>query len=116
MQRRLLTIAALLGLCGVFAAAPAQAQTRFSFQIGVGAPVVVAAPYDESYWQPGYSMWTGFGYRWVPGAWMRREDGIGRERWDRERARSYDNRERRGWEQDRNDRGVRDERDRGWRR
>jgi hypothetical protein len=115
MRRRLLTIAALVGLCGVFAAAPAHAQTRFSFQVGVGAPMLVA-PYDDSYWQPGYSVWTGVAYRWVPGAWVRRGDGAGGERWDRERTRGYDNRERRGWEQDRNDRGRRDDRDREWRR
>ena len=37
-------------------------------------PVVVYAPPPVPYgyvWRPGYYVWTGYGYRLVPGAWVR---------------------------------------------
>jgi hypothetical protein len=115
-----LTLLAVLG-----AAVAAEASTHFSFQIGIGAPVVAPvvvapppppppywadAPAPSAYgyvWRPGYYVWTGFRYRWMPGVWVRRGYGPGaweRERWDRDR-RDWERRdgERREWERDRRD-------------
>jgi hypothetical protein len=110
----------------VVAAPRAYADSHFSFYFGVEpAPVVVAplpvivrpapvivapapvtAPYevdDDCYWQPGYYASTGFGYRWVPGRWVRRADQPYRPTWPRPRW-DRDNHERwdRGrWEHER---------------
>jgi len=119
MGRTLLRIAGLAVLFAALHAPAAHADTRFSFHVGVGAPVyapppvvvaprapVVAAPYgyydgfyDDYYWVPPARVWTGYTYRWVPGRWARR-DFRGRDRYER-----YDR-------FDRHDRG----RHNGWRR
>ena len=57
----------------------AQASTRVFVQIGAPvpvAPVLVAPaviPPPPAYgiiWRPGYYSWSGYGYGWVPGAWV----------------------------------------------
>ena len=105
-------------LFGLLLAPAAHASTRIAVQIGVPvralvAPVAVApAAYGEYIWQPGYYVWTGFGRRWVAGAWIRPSYGrYGRPRWSYERW----GRERRGWDRDR--RWERNRwRERDWRR
>jgi hypothetical protein len=73
-------------------AANANAADHFSLHIGIGIParVVVAAPPPAPVyappvyapppppyaaygyvWVPAYSVWTGYGYRTMPGAWVR---------------------------------------------
>ena len=109
MRARILTIAAAAVLFGLLAVPSAHADSRFSFQLGVGAPVVVApAPVyvDGSYWQPGYYASFGYEPRWVSGYWVNRHyrDRFDRGRWERQR-----------WERDRRDR-ERWDRDRGRRR
>jgi hypothetical protein len=42
MKRMMLRVAGLMVLFGALSVATAQADTRFSFHVGVGAPVVVA--------------------------------------------------------------------------
>jgi hypothetical protein len=90
-------LARLAGLTAVFAAlcaVPAHAaQFRVGVQIGAPPPVFIApppvyvppvyygprvvygppvgVPYGYE-WQPGYYVWTSWGRRWVPGAWVRR--------------------------------------------
>jgi hypothetical protein len=73
MKKRLAAVAGLTLLLGVLAAPAAQASSHFSVGIGVGAPYVAApyAPYARPVWRPGHYVWTRFGYRWVPGAWIR---------------------------------------------
>jgi hypothetical protein len=114
MRARILHIAAAAALFGVLAMPrTAHADTRFSFHLGVGAPVVVApAPVyvDGYYWQPGYYASPG---RWVAGSWANRQYP---DRWERDRF------ERQRWERDRRERERfdrdRDRRfdNRGWRR
>jgi hypothetical protein len=108
-------IARLLGLTlalGMIAVPAAHASTHFSVQVGVGpavAPVAVAAPYPGYVWQPGHRVWTGYGYRWLPGRWVPAPnygyygrpygyDGYRRDwyrdRWDRDRDRD------RHWDRD----------------
>jgi hypothetical protein len=76
----------------VLLAANASAKSHVYVSIGVGipapAPVIVAAPPPPPpapvivapppapvvvgyVWQPGYYVWTGYGYQVVPGAWVR---------------------------------------------
>ena len=112
MRAKILTIAAATALFGLLAVPRADADTRFSVQIG--GPVFVApAPVyvDGYYWQPGY---YAQGNRWVSGYWVNRHyrDRFEHDRWERQR-----------WERDRRererfDRDHRrfDNRDRGWRR
>src|SRR5947208_831557 len=73
---RLVGFALVLGLAFVPAA---HASPRVSIHIGIGAPapivapaavVPVARPYAGYAWRPGHYVWTRFGYRWVPGAWV----------------------------------------------
>jgi hypothetical protein len=96
MRRRI----ALLGIGAVVllaANADAASHSHFSINIGIGvpAPVVVTAPPPPPpvygpppapvyalapppppyatygyVWVPAYSVWTGYGYRTVPGAWI----------------------------------------------
>ena len=85
MRAKILRIAAATALFGLLAVPHAHADSRFSFQIGVGAPVLVApAPVyvDGNYWQPGYYVSGG---RWVSGYWVNRHY---RDRWERDRCRS----------------------------
>ena len=106
-------IARLLGLTlllGMIAVPAAHATTRFSVQVGVGPAVApVAAPYPGYVWQPGHRVWTGYGYRWVPGRWIPalyngRAYGYREYQRDWDRDRRYRDRDRDGfW-------------DRGWRR
>jgi hypothetical protein len=58
----------------------AKAAPRFFIQVGVPvpiAPVVVAPPVlppPPAYglvWRAGYYNWNGYGYVWLPGAWVR---------------------------------------------
>lgn len=114
MVHKLLHIAPVVMLLGILGVSDAHASTRVFVQIGrpapIVAPVAVAAPYG-TVWQPGYYVWTGFRYRWVPGAWVRRPYARGRwerDRWDRDRR--YWDRDRRG---DRNRDRDRDG-DRNW--
>ena len=124
MRARTLLIAAATLLFGVLAVPrTAHADTRFSFHVGVGAPVVVApAPVyvDDADWQPGYYASFGYERRWVPGYWVNRHyrDRFERERWERQRwERDRRERERFDRERARFDRERRfDDRDRGWRR
>ena len=82
MVKRLALLVGLTLLLGVAFVPAAHASAHFSFRIGV-AP----SPAPGYVWQEGYSVWTGFGYRWVPGGWVpapygRRDWEVGR--WDRE--------------------------------
>ena len=78
---RLATVTSLVGLGFVPAA---HASTHIFVQFGVPAPIVAPVPvapvavapvppppYVGYVWQPGYYAWTTFGYRWVPGVWVR---------------------------------------------
>ena len=49
-------------------------------------------------WQPGYRVWTGYRYRWVPGAWVRAPYPRGAYR-----ERVYRDWDHRGWDRGRND-------------
>lgn len=117
MRAKILTIAAATLLFGVLAVPrTAHADTRFSFQFGVGAPVYVApAPVyvDGYYWQPGYYAPAG---RWVSGYWVNRHY---RDRWERDRFERQrferDRRERERFDRDHRRFENRD-RGRGWRR
>jgi len=102
MLKRFAQVAGLTLMLGMVAVPAAHADTRFSLQIG---PVAVAHP--GYVWQPAYRVWTGYGYRWVPGAWVPAPYWRGgyRERvyrnWDHrgwDRGRDYD---RRNWRNDR---------------
>jgi hypothetical protein len=113
MRARILQIAAATLLFGVFAVPhTAQADTRFSLQIG-GPMVVAPAPVyvDGYYWQPGYYASS---HRWVSGYWVNRHyrDRRERERWERQRF-ERDRQDRERWERDQR---QFDNRDRGWRR
>lgn len=105
MLTRYSRLAGLTLLFGLLLTPVADASTRVVVQIGVpgvavAAPVRVApAPYAGLIWQPGYYLWTGYGRRWVPGAWIRPAYGRhARERrhwdrdrrWERERSRERD--------------------------
>jgi len=110
-MKRFLGLSILTLLLGATFAPAAQAETRFSVRIG---PSVVA-PYGGSIWRPGYYVWTGFRYRWVPGAWVPRAY-VGRAPYRFDRGRRYDRGDR--WDRVRRydlyDRWERDRRD--WRR
>src|SRR6266850_7947628 len=106
MGRTLLRIAGLAILFAALHVPAADAQTRFSFGVGIGSPAppvyvapapVYVAPYDDYYWEPAYRVWTGFEYRWVPGRWVRRGNSA---RWERERWRRERERERERFERD----------------
>lgn len=103
MRATFFRIATALMFVGAIGVSRAHADTHFSLQIG--APVVVAPPvvvqpapvapvaYDGYYWVPAYQAWTGFGYRWVPGRWARRDfRDQGRVERGRERGRNFDDR------------------------
>lgn len=120
MLKRFAQVAGLTLTLGMVAVPVAHADTRFSLQIGT-RPVAVAPP--GYVWQPPYRVWTGYGYRWVPGAWVPapylrggRDEHVYRD-WDGDRGRAWDRRgawdrgrddERGDWRSDRNnDRGER---------
>ena len=75
----LLTAVALIGV----SVPAAHANPHVSFQFGVGVPVPaapvaivrarvpLAPPFYGAVWQPGYYAWSGYGYGWMPGAWVR---------------------------------------------
>ena len=70
---RLLGLAVLIVL---IAGSTAHAGARVFLQIGPPAPVAVLAPVPPPapygyVWQPGYYVWVGTAYRWVPGVWAR---------------------------------------------
>ena len=74
-------IARLAGLTALLAVliAPSAHAAQFRVGVQIGPPVVVAPPpvygaYGAPgyVWQPGYYVWTGYGRRWVPGAWVLR--------------------------------------------
>lgn len=112
MRRLVAIVSTSLAAIGVIATPSAQAESHFSFYVGAPAPVVVAPPPvvrpapvvvappsdDEWYWQPGYRVWVGYDYRWVPGRWVRRTYGPS---WDRDWERDRDRWERERWERDR---------------
>jgi hypothetical protein len=118
MLKRFALLASLTLLLGVAYVQPAQARTRFSFQIGVGR-----VPPPGYVWQEGYYARTGYGRHWVPGTWIRAPYGYGRRDWARERwerrsyyrDRDWHDRGRRDWDRNR-DRGNWNRDDRGWRR
>jgi hypothetical protein len=97
----------LLGLTLLFGALltpAAHASTRIAVQVGVPFPAIVApvpvapAGYAGFIWQPGYYVGTGYGRRWVAGAWIRPNYGhYGRPGWSYERR----GREGSGWDRDR---------------
>jgi YXWGXW repeat-containing protein len=112
MLNRLTPIVGLTMLLGLAYVPAAHADTRIA--VSIGAPVVAPVQYGPAYgyvWQPGYYVWTGWRYRWIPGSWVRSPYGSrrwGNDRWERDRR--YWNRDRR-WERDRRD-SERDRRDR----
>jgi hypothetical protein len=71
MRKTLIGLVAGLAVMGVVATPSARAQTHFSFYFGAPPPVVVAPPYYDPYWQPGYYGWNGYNRYWVPGRWAR---------------------------------------------
>ena len=85
MARFAFRLAGLTVLALFVAASAAHASAHVFVQIGVPAPVampapppppppaVVAAPVAPYgyVWQPGYYVWAGYGYRLMPGAWVR---------------------------------------------
>ncbi len=99
MLKRFAQIAGLALTLGLAAVPAAHADTRFSLRIGTG-PIAVAPP--GYVWQPAYRVWTGYGYRWVPGAWVPapylrgHHDARAYRDWDRDRRRDWDRG--RGWE------------------
>jgi hypothetical protein len=112
MLKRFASLAALTLLLGTTFVPAAHADTRFSLRVG---PVYGA--YDSRprpVWQPGYRVWTGYHYRWVPGRWVTTSYGRydwRRERWEREHRQSYRGRDK--W-RDQRWNGDHDRRD--WRR
>jgi hypothetical protein len=117
MLQRFAQLATFTLLFGFAQVPAAHASTHVYVQIGSPAPIITPVPvappvYSGYVWQPGYYVWTRFGYRWVPGAWVRPAYAPGRwahERWERERW----ERDHRDWDRDRHD-WDRDRRD--WRR
>jgi hypothetical protein len=75
MRRNVARLIGLTLLTVIFAVPAAYAGPRIFVQIGPPAPVVVAPiprPVPYGYvWQPGYYMWRGPAYQWVPGVWAR---------------------------------------------
>jgi len=76
MKRRI----ALLAVGAVVLLAVNANAGQVSVHVGIGAPapVIVAAPPPPPpyatygyVWVPAYSVWTGYGYQTVPGAWVR---------------------------------------------
>jgi|KBSMisStaDraftv2_1062788.scaffolds.fasta_scaffold76546_3 hypothetical protein len=94
MLKRFAQVAGLTLMLGMVTVPAAHADTRFSMQIGAG-PVVAPPGYV---WQPGYRVWTGYRYRWVPGAWVRAPYPRGAYR-----ERVYRDWDHRGWDRGRND-------------
>ena len=122
MLKRFVLLAGLTLLLGVGFVPAAHASTHFSVQIGAGVPWAAADIAPGYAWQPGHYIWAGFGYRWVPGAWVPLRGNWARERWAHERRDFYRNRDwdrgrdRRDWDRNR-DRRDWDSEDRGhWRR
>lgn len=110
MLKRLATIAGLTLLLGLLLVPAADAQTRFSIQIGPSYGYGYA-PGPGYYWQDGYNAWNGYSYGWIPGRWVRPYGGRywTDRRWDRRGYyRGWDNRG--GYR----DRGWNGGRDRGW--
>ena len=103
MVKRFASLAGLTLVLGLVCAPAAHAGTRFSVQIGLPvlvAPVAVTPGPPPGYvWHPGYYVWTGFRYRWMPGAWVPSyvQGNWARERWEREH-RDFDRG--RDWERD----------------
>ena len=105
MKRMMLRVAGLMVLFGALSVATADAETRFSIHVGIGAPPVVVAPGPYGYdgqapypgyvWQPGYYV----GYRWIRGGWVPRGRYVS-PRWNKHDARRYE-RDRRDWERER---------------
>jgi hypothetical protein len=102
MLKRFAYVAGLTLLLGIVFAPPAHASTRISVRIGAPvpiAPVAVVARPRGLVWRPGYRVWTGVGYRWVPGVWVPAPyaRGYWAPRW-RERGRPDWRRDRREWD------------------
>ncbi len=109
----------------VLAVPTARAETHVFVQLGIPAPVQpvlvappLAVPPPPAYglvWRPAHYVWTGYGYAWVPGAWVRpayarpySSWNRGHRDWDRdEHWRHHERVHRRDWDRDR-DRGRRD--------
>src|SRR3981081_1521272 len=73
-MKRFARLAGFTLLLGVVFVPAAHAGTHLSVQIGTPVPIapVVFAPGPPPgfVWQPGYYVWTGFRYRWVPARWV----------------------------------------------
>jgi hypothetical protein len=70
------TAAGVLLVTATVAVSPACAAPRGRLYVRVGppAPIVetrIVAPGPEYVWLPGYHMWNGSAYAWVPGRWDR---------------------------------------------
>jgi hypothetical protein len=111
MLKRLASIVGFTLLLGVAFAPAAHAQTRFSLQIGPSYGAYGPGP--GYVWQPGYYAWSGYGRRWVPGAWVYGRRDWSRERWGRDYRDSYWRRDR-NWDRDRDRGGFRDRDRRDW--
>ncbi|MGH9139901.1 MAG: hypothetical protein ACRD2I_02035 [Vicinamibacterales bacterium] len=105
MVPRWLRFAGLTLMLGFGVVPAAHADTRWSIDIGLGGPRVVAAPARYGYvWEPGRYGWIGHDYRWIQGRWvMPPRHGlrsVARDGNDRYRAdRRWDARS--GWDRDR---------------
>ncbi len=111
MLKRLASIVGFTLLLGVAFAPAAHAQTRFSLQIGPSYGAYGPGP--GYVWQPGYYAWSGYGRRWVPGAWVYGRRDWSRERWGRDYRDSYWRRDR-NWDRDRDGGRFRDRDRRDW--
>jgi hypothetical protein len=121
-QQHVIRVVSLTFLLALLAVPVAHAGTRFSVQIGIGAPVgawIAPGPYAVApgyVWQPGYWASTPYGRQWIPGAWVRpyvqpRWAPGRRDRdWDRDRDRDRD------WDRDGDRNRNRDRDRRDWRR
>ena len=77
----------------LFSVSPVSSQVRLGVDLRFGTPpprreIIIARPYPDAIWVPGYYNNYGYRYLWVPGYWRRPQRFYGRwERrdWDRHR-------------------------------
>ena len=115
MVKRFALLASLTLVLAALTAPVAQASPHMFVQIGEPAPfvapiAVARTPYPGYTWQPGHYIWTRFGYRWVPGVWVRTfYPSYSPGRWERDHPGRWE-RDHRDWDRDHRDW----ERDRGY--